>query len=347
MNRGSRRSSVTCAPVRPIGAARARHRSRWAAAIDAPVAEVVDVVALVEEVVPAITARFPRVRHSLIADRTGKFQSAIPGGVLTLRRITENLLINACEGDGHKSATHVEVRVARDPSGGRLLIVVSDDGPGFAREQLERNVEIFASTKPQGSGLGLFTCERLIRASEGRLERANVPGGGAQLKVILPLVRTLSGGAIFQEALRMLRRHQLPEVCERDLLAALHATSREILTLLYEAGHEAGLERAPLLGRTAALFFLCATGNLADDLADGDCDYFESPRLASGAQYLLTPSRSPSWRVGAAGRGHRSRRAHARRRRVVPPGRGAHATWTAASYREVGEAIAGRSGTPT
>ncbi|MDB4966813.1 MAG: ATPase domain protein [Myxococcales bacterium] len=156
----------------------------------APVAEVVNVVAVVEEVIPAVTARFPGVRHSLIADRANALHSAIPGGVVTLRRITENLLINACEGNGQRSAARVEIKVARDPSGGRLLIVVSDDGPGFSPEQLTQNVEIFATTKPQGSGLGLFTCERLVRASDGRLERANVPGGGAQLTVVLPLVRS-------------------------------------------------------------------------------------------------------------------------------------------------------------
>lgn len=156
----------------------------------APVAEVVDVVAVVEEVLPAVTARFPGVRHSLIADRAQALQSAIPGGAVTLRRITENLLINACEGNGQRSATRVEIKVARDPSGGRLVIVVSDDGPGFSPEQLTRHVEVFVTTKPQGSGLGLFTCDRLVRASDGRLERANLPGGGAQLTVILPLVRS-------------------------------------------------------------------------------------------------------------------------------------------------------------
>lgn len=153
------------------------------------VAELVDVVKVVEEMVPIIRARFPGVEHSLSADRVGLLCSAIPGGVVTMRRITENLLVNACEGNGQRSATRVDIKVARDPSGGRIMLMVSDDGPGFSPEQLAGSVEIFATTKAQGTGLGLFTCERLIRASDGRLERANTPGGGAQLTVILPLVR--------------------------------------------------------------------------------------------------------------------------------------------------------------
>ena len=138
-------------------------------------------------------------------------------------------------------------------------------------------------------------------------------------------------------------RHRLPEPCERDLYAALNATSREILTLLYEAGHEAGLARAPLHARTAALFFLCATGNLADDLADGDCDYFDHPRVASGAQYLLhsiafAELAASGLSVEALALGAQTLVAAASYHQVeVRTG-----SWSAALYRQVGEAIAGR-----
>jgi hypothetical protein len=126
-------------------------------------------------------------------------------------------------------------------------------------------------------------------------------------------------------------------------LAALSATSRDILTLLYEAGHEAGLERSAILSRSAALFFLCATGNLADDLADGDCDYFEDPRVASGAQYLLhtiafAELAASGLSADAIGLGARTLVAAASYHQVEVRTQ----TWTAAHYREVGEAIAGR-----
>jgi signal transduction histidine kinase len=159
-------------------------------ATDTPAPEVVDVVKVIESVLPTVGARFPRLKHRLDADRATTLRCAVPGGVVTIRRIVENLLINACEGDGRRSAGRVDIKVSRDPSGGRLVMVFTDDGPGFSAEQLKRGVELFASTKPQGSGLGLFTCERLVRASDGQLHRANAPGGGAQLTVILPVVRS-------------------------------------------------------------------------------------------------------------------------------------------------------------
>jgi signal transduction histidine kinase len=116
-------------------------------------------------------------------------RSPVRGGALTVRRILENLLVNACEGDGEHQATCLEVELHRDTSGGRLELSITDDGPGFKSEQLARNIEVFASTKPQGSGLGLYTCERLLRASGGQLQRANAKDRGAHVKVILPLER--------------------------------------------------------------------------------------------------------------------------------------------------------------
>ena len=57
----------------------------------------------------------------------------------------------------------------------------------------------------------------------------------------------MSAGAVFQEALRILRRQALPEECEGDLLRVLEAGRPGPLMLLYEAGHEAGLDRETLL----------------------------------------------------------------------------------------------------
>jgi hypothetical protein len=154
----------------------------------------------------------------------------------------------------------------------------------------------------------------------------------------------VSGGAIFQEVLRILRGHELPDVTERDLLAALEAARPGPLPLLYEAGHEAGLDRPTLLARTAALYFLFTVGNLADDLADGDCDYLEdAARIAPGVQYLLhTLAFGELARAGipadALARGARTLVASAAQQQLEVRTQ----AWTAARYRQIGDAIAGR-----
>lgn len=98
----------------------------------------------------------------------------------------------------------------------------------------------------------------------------------------------MSAGAVFQEALRALRRHGLPVEAERDVLAAMEAGRPGPLALLYAAGAEAGLGREVLLRRAAGLFFCSCAANLADDLADGECTYLEEPRrVGPGVQFAL------------------------------------------------------------
>jgi hypothetical protein len=98
----------------------------------------------------------------------------------------------------------------------------------------------------------------------------------------------MSSGVLFQEALRTVRRLALPDEAERDVVAALEATRREAMQLLWEVGAEAGVARESIVRRGTALLFSYAAGNLADDLIDGECSYLEpAVRLAPGAQYLL------------------------------------------------------------
>lgn len=98
----------------------------------------------------------------------------------------------------------------------------------------------------------------------------------------------MSGGAIYQETLRVLRRQALPEVAEQDVLAALEAAQPGPLGLLYAAGMEAELRHEVLLTRGAGIFLSFAAGNLADDLCDGECGYYPEPvRVGPYVQFLL------------------------------------------------------------
>lgn len=96
----------------------------------------------------------------------------------------------------------------------------------------------------------------------------------------------MSGGAVFRRALCLVLEKDLPLEAERDLVAALEAARSGPLDFCYRAGVDAGLERDALLLRSAAILFNFASANLADDLADGDCDYLDS-RAAPGVQYVL------------------------------------------------------------
>jgi two-component system C4-dicarboxylate transport sensor histidine kinase DctB len=150
-------------------------------------AERVQVGPVLVSVVSAVGARFPSARIQAPEDGTHGLHVPMRGGALSLHRVLHNLVLNACEGNGSRFATAVTVSVQRNVSGAAIGICVDDDGPGFSPDLLQSPIEGFISSKRHGTGLGLYTTERLVRASGGSLERTNRPEGGARVRVTLPL----------------------------------------------------------------------------------------------------------------------------------------------------------------
>lgn len=148
--------------------------------------ESVDLVPVLDSVRQSVGVRFPEVDIQVAVDRGEPLRALVRGGATTLRRVVENLVLNACEGDGARAAARVHLSARTEPYSGRLEMVISDDGPGFPPERLQAPIQGLSSTKPQGTGLGLYTSECLIRASGGVLERQNGQTGGAVLRVMLP-----------------------------------------------------------------------------------------------------------------------------------------------------------------
>jgi signal transduction histidine kinase len=145
---------------------------------------------VVSDVLRELRARFPEVSFGSSGSGSSVHVS-VSGGVESLRRILENLGLNACQGNGRQGAQRVDVSVQEASTVGSVAICVRDDGPGFGEEQLAAPITGFQSTKPDGTGLGLYTAERLVRASGGSIARANVSGGGAEVTIFL---RSVSPG---------------------------------------------------------------------------------------------------------------------------------------------------------
>jgi signal transduction histidine kinase len=145
--------------------------------------EQVAVASLVDEVIDEVRRRYVEVQLRRAGERIAWDLIPICGGKMALYRVLTNLVQNACEGDGYRRATLVELTVSAAEA--TLEIVIADDGPGFTEAQLAV-MPTFRSDKPGGTGLGLYTCERLIRASGGTLTRANRAPHGALVRVTLP-----------------------------------------------------------------------------------------------------------------------------------------------------------------
>ncbi len=104
-----------------------------------------------------------------------------------LRQVLLNLVRNAQEAhpDGRPRLVIQMAPARRDGQPG-LALTLSDDGPGFAPEVLERVFEPYVTTKPRGTGLGLAIIRRIIDDHGGRIAVGNAGDGGSVIRIWLP-----------------------------------------------------------------------------------------------------------------------------------------------------------------
>ncbi len=145
-----------------------------------------DLNQLVTEVAELYRAQDAHVEVRLDLDATLGLIEADRGRV---RQILHNLLTNACEAVGDQAGAAVEVQTRRGAIGGHPLLdlVVSDNGPGFQHEIIGQVFDPYVTSKPKGTGLGLAIVKKIVEEHGGRIEAENVVGGGARVRILLPL----------------------------------------------------------------------------------------------------------------------------------------------------------------
>ena len=105
-----------------------------------------------------------------------------------VRIILDNLVANALEGgpDAQRART-VEVRILDEPSAARVVLRVSDDGPGLPESRRATVFEPLRTEKSGGLGLGLPIARALARTLGGDLATADVPGFATSFELVVPV----------------------------------------------------------------------------------------------------------------------------------------------------------------
>ena len=93
-----------------------------------------------------------------------------------LRQVIMNLLINALEAAPANSEIDIKIRFIKP---NRIQFAVVDQGPGISDSVAERVFEPFVTTKPRGTGLGLFICRQIINRYEGEMTHWKQDGKNA------------------------------------------------------------------------------------------------------------------------------------------------------------------------
>jgi C4-dicarboxylate-specific signal transduction histidine kinase len=105
-----------------------------------------------------------------------------------LVQVVLNLLVNAGDALEEHGARDGEVWVRGLGEQGCAVLLIEDNGPGFAPHVLPRLFEPFFTTKEpdKGTGLGLSLSRDLVAQFGGRLTASNRPEGGARLRIEFP-----------------------------------------------------------------------------------------------------------------------------------------------------------------
>lgn len=112
---------------------------------------------------------------------------------ILLEQVLINLIRNGMEAMAdRRSGDLLSVRLSVED--GHAMIEVADQGAGISDEIAGRLFDAFATTKPQGMGMGLKICRSIIELHRGRLTHRPAPGGGTVFCIALPTSVAVEGG---------------------------------------------------------------------------------------------------------------------------------------------------------
>lgn len=131
-----------------------------------------------------------RLAESDLASRGIAVDTVIASGDRLLRidtigfqQVIHNILRNAAEALAGRDDPRISIRA--EVSDNQAVLTITDSGPGVLSAALPHIFEPFFTTKPEGMGLGLPLCARLIEKMGGSLEAVNADG--ARFIIRLPL----------------------------------------------------------------------------------------------------------------------------------------------------------------
>ena len=101
-----------------------------------------------------------------------------------IRQALLNLALNGCQAMPDGGRLTMGARVGKDR---RLALTVEDTGSGISADKLDRIFDLYYTTKPEGSGIGLSIVYRIVQLHGGEIEVQSTEGRGTTFRILLPL----------------------------------------------------------------------------------------------------------------------------------------------------------------
>ncbi len=143
----------------------------------------VDANVLTREVI--LLAADARAQGINMEERYGNGPLVIKADSDLLKQAILNIIINGCQvmPQGGK----LTVETGRDEEN-RVFIAITDSGPGIPEEARDKIFNLYYTTKPKGSGIGLAQAFRAVQLHNGRIKVESEVGAGTCFRILLPAV---------------------------------------------------------------------------------------------------------------------------------------------------------------
>jgi PAS domain S-box-containing protein len=146
--------------------------------------EETDLRMLLDEVLDAARPSIKKTGLDLTFDYPAEFPPVLVDRQL-IHQAVLNLVLNAC--DFTPSGGHLGINLRR--SGEFAVVSVTDSGSGIAAGDQQKIFQLFFTTRPGGTGIGLANTFRFVQLHNGRIEFDSEAGRGTTFRVELPLAR--------------------------------------------------------------------------------------------------------------------------------------------------------------
>jgi signal transduction histidine kinase len=109
----------------------------------------------------------------------------ITGNKEDLKRALLNVVLNAVEALAHVTDHARELSVELAQRNKDVVIRIADNGPGMDEEEKKRIFTPYFTTKKQGTGLGLFIAQKIIKDHRGTVTVETAPKHGTTFLIVL------------------------------------------------------------------------------------------------------------------------------------------------------------------
>jgi signal transduction histidine kinase len=143
--------------------------------------QLVDATMILREVL--LLAADASVKGVRFAEHYAKEKLTIKADVDLLKQALLNIVINGCQAMPDGGTLTVQTGRTGD---GHVLIAIRDEGPGIPANVRDKVFNLYYTTKPEGSGIGLAQAFRAVQLHDGRIEVESESGKGACFRIVLP-----------------------------------------------------------------------------------------------------------------------------------------------------------------